>query len=293
MGIGELCALASALSWAISVILFRHSGQTFPPFELNLFKNVLTFALMIPTILIFQGADWPSIPMTEMGLILTSGLIGIGIGDTLYFKALNALGASRTAIAATLFGPFVILLSVSFLGERLFGLQLAGVVLVLAGVVLVNIRRARRQISTAASRHGVTLAVISIFLMAAGIVMVKPALETQPFLWVVFLRIVAGVVGMMLLLLVTRGLSRSWKRIRAPHHWPSVVIGSLMGAYVSMLLWLAGYRYADASIAAVLNETASIWVLVLATIFLHERLSPRQWAGAALAIAGVFTILVG
>jgi hypothetical protein len=41
IGWGEFFALASAVSWALAVVMFRQQGRFLPPFELNLFKNAL------------------------------------------------------------------------------------------------------------------------------------------------------------------------------------------------------------------------------------------------------------
>ncbi|MGB7451172.1 MAG: DMT family transporter, partial [Lysobacterales bacterium] len=126
MGWGELFALASALVWALAVILFRRSGETLPAFELNLFKNFFGLVLLVPTILLVDGLKLPDFTATELLLVFVSGLIGIAVADTWYLKALNMMGASRTGIVSSLFSPFVILLSAVFLGERLVPWQWLG-----------------------------------------------------------------------------------------------------------------------------------------------------------------------
>ena len=55
IGWGEFFALASAFSWAWAIILFRRAGDALPPFELNLFKNLLGFSLVLPTMAFFEG----------------------------------------------------------------------------------------------------------------------------------------------------------------------------------------------------------------------------------------------
>ena len=45
------------------------------------------------------------------------------------------------------------------------------------------------------------------------------------------------------------------------------------------------------AIAAVLNETAAIFIIVLAAIVLKDRLRPVQLVGSAAAIAGVFLVV--
>jgi drug/metabolite transporter (DMT)-like permease len=291
IGLGELYALGCALAWAIAVILFKKSGEHLPPFALNLIKTAMVLPLFAVTILVVEGTTLPSIPLDHLGVILLSGLLGIAAGDTLYFRALNAIGASRIAVAQALYSPFVILLSMLWLGERLGPWQFAGVGLVLAGIVLVTWSRERQSVDARALRIGVAWAVISVFLMALGVVIAKPMLEQHSFLWVVTLRVAAGFVGMFTIAVGRRQLMALWRAYRGVTHWPAIVAGGITGTYISMMMWLAGYKYTQASIAAVLNELAAVFILPLAVIFLRETVQPRQAFGVLLALAGVVLVV--
>lgn len=292
VGLGEFFALAAALGWGVAIILFKLSGRQLGPFALNLYKNTLVLVLLVPTIAVVHGTAWPGIGWWPLAILLFSGFIGIGIADTLYFQALNQLGPSRTAIGGTLLTPGVILLSFTFLGERLSTLQVAGAVLTMVGVGIVNYRRPRQSLDDAAQRRGFWAIVAAMALMAAGIVMTKPLLETEPFLWVVEIRVVGGVAGMLLMGLVQGRLRAVAAEYRAARDWGMTTLAAFVGTYVAMLLWLAGYKYADASIAAVLNETSAVFAIVLAAVFLRERLNRRQWLGSAVAVAGVALVVV-
>jgi drug/metabolite transporter (DMT)-like permease len=59
-----------------------------------------------------------------------------------------------------------------------------------------------------------------------------------------------------------------------------------------MILWLAGYKYTLASIAAVLNETASVFILLLAALWLKEPLTRRSVLGVTLTLGGVALMLL-
>ena len=291
-GLGEFYSLACALVWAIAVVLFKKSGESLAPVPLNLFKNVVGLVLMLLTVLAFTGTAWPDIPPTAVVVALLSGFLGIGLGDTLYFRALNEIGASRMAVAQTLYSPFVIVLSAFYLAERLGLLQLAGVVLVLGGIFLVNNARGGRPVDPAALRRGVLEAAASVFVMAVGIVMAKPLLERYDFLWIVTLRIVGGTLGLFAFMAWRRSGMKVWGAFAGVRHWPHVIAGSVLGTYISMMLWLAGYKYTKASIASVLNEMAAVFILVLAAIFLHDRLKPAQLGGSVVAIAGVLLVVL-
>jgi len=291
-GLGELYSLAAALCWAVAVILLKKSGESLPPFALNLVKNGLCLAALGLTLLVMGPRQWPDIPPLLLAQALVSGAVGIAIADTLYFRALNAIGAARMGVIGTAYSPGVILLAAFFLGERLSPLQLGGVALTLAGIVLVTYAKATDALDAAVLRQGAVLGVLSVLLMAAGVILAKPVLETQDFLWVVTLRVAAGVALMVGIATVRREWSSLLAACRAVSHWPAVVSGSLMGSYVALLFWLAGYKYAEASIAAVINELAAIFIVGLATWLLRERVTVRQLTGGALALAGVLVVVL-
>lgn len=293
MGWGEFFSLASAVTWAVAVILLRRSGESMPPFELNLVKNLLGMALLVPTILWLEGAALPDHTPGEVGIALLSGVLGIAVADTWYLKALNLLGAARTGIVASLYSPFVIVLSALFLGEMLSPVQYGGFLAVLAGILLVTWRRRRREVSDLALRRGAFYGAGAVFLMAVGIVIVKEILETRPFLWTVEIRLVGGVAGMLAVVAVRHGWASLAAEMRRPQPWGSILVGGFLGTYVAMIFWLAGYRLTSASVASVLNETASAWIVLFAWLFLKEPLAPRRIIGLALTMAGVLLMLSG
>ena len=326
MGIGEACSIASALAWSGGVIIYKRLGETLAPLQLNLLKNLIVLALIVPTLALMPGFAWPSLPLTTLVLTLISGVLGIAVADTLYFRALNTHGAARMGIIGNLYSPFVLVLSFAFLSERLTALQGVGFVLVSAGVLLVSRQRAdilttaqntahpcadfvrrcsndllpRRRplrgpdsagnpISPTQLRLGLMYGAGAVALMAVAIVMVKRVLEGQPLLWIVALRLVGGVLGLMAIF-AWRGeplLPRAAPRVR----WRALFLAAFLGQYVSMVLWLAGYKYTKASIAAILNETSSIFIVLLAWLFLHEGMSIRKLVGVACTLSGVAFML--
>ncbi len=288
---GEVFALASALSWALAVIFLRRSGERLPAFDLNLIKNLVGFALMIPTILLFNGVTLPDYSLADVLLVFISGLVGIAVADTWYLHALKLMGASRMGIVANLFSPFVILLSSVFLAEHMGVFQWLGFVLVMAGVLLVTWRVQRAERPAADVRKGAVIGVASILAMAIGVVMIKSILETRPFLWTVELRLLGGVAGMF----VYVGVKHRWHgiiiNIRQPQPWGEILLASFLAAYLSLILWLAGYKLIEASVASVLNQTNGTFIVFLAWLMLGEKISRRKFAGVLLTLGGVTAML--
>lgn len=291
MGLGEFFSITCAVIWALAVVLFKRSGESLAPNDLNLFKNVLTFILLLPVVLLVEGWQAGEITFIQWAVLLLSGVIGIGIADSLYFKALNTLGAGRMGIVASLYSPFVIILSVLFLGEWLVLWQYLGFVLVLGGVLLVSYRRRKAAIDSKHLRMGVVFGALAVLLNAVGVVMVKPTLEQVPFFWAVWIRMFAGAAGLMFILWVRGRLAGLPERMSHHHGWINTISASLLGGMISMMLWLAGYKYTDASTASVLNETASVFIVLFAWLILKEEMNRRKVIGVMLTFSGVMLML--
>ena len=92
--------------------------------------------------------------------------------------------------------------------------------------------------------------------------------------------------------MLVRGRTRvTIEQFRAPHDWLQICTASFLGAYLAILFWLAGYKYTLASIASVLNETSSIFIMLLAWLMLRESLTRRKLLGLVCTFAGVVMML--
>jgi drug/metabolite transporter (DMT)-like permease len=65
-----------------------------------------------------------------------------------------------------------------------------------------------------------------------------------------------------------------------------------VGNYLAMLLWIGGFKYNSASVASILNQTATLFTVVLAVVFLGEKLTGRKLVAVALGFVGSVLVLV-
>ena len=287
---GEFFALITAIVWAMAVILFKKSGENVHPVALNLFKNILALTLFIPTVYIFGENLFRSAAISDYSMLLLSGFMGISLADTFYFIALNSVGAGIVAITACLYSPFIIALSMTFLGERLAGLQFIGVALIILAVIFATYTKKESHIPRNYLIRGIFFGALGTFLNAVAVVMIKPILNTSPLVWVSTYRILGGLIGMILILIFLRERSNILSSLKIRKSWGFLVSSAFMGAYLSMFLWLAGMKFTLTSIAAALNQTSTIFIYILAIFFLKEKFSYRKAWGVAIAMIGVLLV---
>lgn len=263
------------------------------PIGLNLFKDLFALVLFLPTMWLFGETLWRDAPAAEYALLLASGALGIGLGDTFFFKSLNLLGAGLTAIVDCLYSPFIIALSLPVLAEKLTLLQGVGAALVVAAVLAASLEWRKGLISRRDLALGILYGVLGLASMAVGIVMIKPLLERSPLLWATEVRVAGGVAALAVILLFHRRRRAIVSSVFSARGWHYMLGGSFVGAYLAMVFWLAGMKYTQASVAAALNQTANVFIFIFAALLLREPVTRRRTLGIVLGLAGAVLVSFG
>ena len=92
---GIFFAITCAITWAAAVVLFKTASEEMHPIVINACKNWVGTILMIPTVLIFAPFSFSDISQVDLGILIVSGILGIGLADALILKSLEAIGASK------------------------------------------------------------------------------------------------------------------------------------------------------------------------------------------------------
>ena len=173
---GETAALTAAFLWALSSIVYSLLGRKIPPLQLNFLKGMIAIAFLVITIL-WQGnrqVDFSLLPVIFLAL---SGIVGIGLGDTAYFSALNNLGARRTLLMENLSPVMSAFLALVFLGEQLSIKSWCGILLTLLGVAWVISERSPVAIESKQTwRKGIVWGIIAAVTSSIGAVFSRFAL---------------------------------------------------------------------------------------------------------------------
>ncbi len=82
-----------------------------------------------------------------------------------------------------------------------------------------------------------------------------------------------------------------FKVFRPTQAWRFMLPATILGSFLALLCWIAGMKYTQTvGIAAVLNQTSTIMILVLASLFLGEPFTARRVVAATLALAGILLV---
>jgi drug/metabolite transporter (DMT)-like permease len=290
---GTFFALMTAVMWAAAIIFLKRSGETIPPFALNVFRvAVSTVALVLTVVALGQDLTYGA-PLTDYLTLFASGVIAIALSDTLLLMALNRLGAGIMAILDCLYAPFIVLFAFILLGERLGPWQWAGMSLVIVGVLIAARHEPPRGTTARQVLVGSVYGVLAMATVAFGIVIAKPVLERTPVLWATTMRQIGALIVMLPVALIGPGRGRIVRLFRPARNWKYAMPATLLGSYLALIFWIAGMKYSLAGPAAILNQTSSIYVLIFASIFLKEPFTARKVVASVLAIGGIVMVTLG
>jgi len=243
-------------------------------------------------------SDFSRASVTAIAVMALSGVIGISLGDSALFGAMNRLGPRRTGVLFATHALFSAGLGFVLLGERL-GLQAyAGAVVTVVGV-MVAVAWGRRSSEIHAwepqgnSRSGVGLALLAAGCQALGALIAKPVLTGEAAMDPV-LALALRVSAAWLALWLGWALRPSASAAQHPINWTvfgQTALSGWVGMGVGMGLLLWALSLGDVGAVGVLSSISPVMVLPLLWWKFKRIPAWGAWLGAALAVSGTALML--
>jgi drug/metabolite transporter (DMT)-like permease len=160
---GMLAVVLAAIFYAIASVYTRRrltghaivrqaDGTRRPPSpaEISFGSAFSAFVIISVMAVLFERPERGlyAIPASSLGWLamIWLGALGTGVAYLLFFRLIERWGATRTTLVTYVIPVVAIALGFAVLGERLRPLELAGAVLILGGVVMVNANVGQRPL---------------------------------------------------------------------------------------------------------------------------------------------------
>lgn len=310
---GELAALLAAMTWSItSVALTSLSARTAPAVLSAL--RLAAGSIVLLALLLVSGQVSDLQQATTLGLtgVIASGLVGYGLGDTIYIAALRRLGMQRTfPVTMALYIGLTVVAGVVLLDEPFtWGLPL-GAILIGAGIYLVVIQPAGALVQplshvpaaepalsafadvpeaprtgSGTDYFGYLLLLLVGILWAMATVWLAGAKGDLGAIAAGAIRTPAGALSLLAFATMTQrpALLRPFKD---PRHIWAIVLAGIVGTGFGSLMYVYAVVHAGAARTAILSATAPLLALPLSIMFLGERFTGRIGVGTVLCVVGI------
>ncbi|NKC33322.1 DMT family transporter [Falsiroseomonas selenitidurans] len=140
---GDIILVGAGTVWGAFTVLLRR--WQIPALAGNAAMCVLSALVLLPPWLLLGGGVVPEMPwQSSLVQAVGQGVLSSAIATTLYARAGELMGATRTACLTTMVPVAAVLLSVVILGEPLGFAKLAGVVLAVGAMLVAVLFTGRR-----------------------------------------------------------------------------------------------------------------------------------------------------
>lgn len=276
---GAALALASAACISVTFIASKEAMRGLSPLAFTPLWFAAASVWGVGFYLRRTGAKWPDSLSRAARPVLWLGILN-GAANLLLFTAINLGDPTLAAFFSRSETVYSVLLGAAVLHERLRGYQWAGVGIAIIGAGVMTFRSG----PVVWLMLGILL-VSNFFLALSGLV-AKTQVQSVPPLVLSTARTI--LMSFLLGLVGWAAGELAWPDLPA---WGWIAGGSFFGPFLSYVLFYKALQYLDLARGAVIRASQPLFVALYSLALFGTLISPRQFAGGLLMVAGVILML--
>jgi drug/metabolite transporter (DMT)-like permease len=290
---GEIAAIFTSIAFSIGPAFFTLAGRQVGSVVVNRTRLVVAVLLLTATHLILFGQLIPFDAGSDRWIWFTlSGVIGLTLGDAALFQAFVMLGTRLTMLVFSLSPMFSAMLAWWLLAENLTPLQIAGMLVTLAGVAWVVAEQdneAQKSLSSKDYGKGLIFAVLGALGQSIGLITAKFGLAGDfPAISGLVIRMLTAMIAIWIWTAFAREIRTTFQSLRAnTTAVKHILAASFIGPFIGVWLSLVAIQFAKIGIASTLMALPPLFLIPIGYFFFKERITPRAIIGTVIALAGV------
>ncbi len=274
----------TALCWAGNAIAGRLAAGHIAPATLSFLRWSLAFLVILPFAWKHLARDWGAI-RGRLGIMVVLSITGIGAFNTLQYWALEHTQALNMLLLQSASPLVVALWSLILLGVRLTSAQAVGVVLSLAGVLVILLHGDLTTLKNIDFNKGdlIFIVALSIFAYYSVLSLKRPGIHGLSFVAFTFGAGAACLIPLFIWELFTRPLMA----INSANLLTLFYV-ALFPSTLAYLCFNRGVQLIGANRAAPFFHVVPVFGTVMSIVFLGEHPQAFHFLGFALVLTGVF-----
>jgi drug/metabolite transporter (DMT)-like permease len=274
------CLAATWLIWGSTYLAIRFALESFPPYLQMGSRFLVAGAGLALWMRLAQGAAWPTMTQWRNALVVGSLMLGGGMGGVAVAEQTVGSGLVVVFIAVV---PLLIVLVNLFWGVRPGRLEVAGIAVGLAGVLMLT-----RGAGFQASPGGLLAMATACSCWSVGSVLSQRSLPLSPGAMGFASEMLCGGVVLMMLAALTGETFRWPPTPLAGWAWVYLVVFGSLLAFNAYMVLLAR---ASAGLAASYTFVNPVIAMLLGVTFGGEVITTWEWASAGVVLAGVLLLI--
>jgi drug/metabolite transporter (DMT)-like permease len=282
----HLALLGTNIFFALNYVAIKSlvQGNFAKPFAINIIRVAITLILL--WLLFLLRPTKLRIQKKDIKIFILCALLGIALNQMLFVKGLSMTFSVHAALLMLTTPILITVLAAFFLKEKLTANKLIGLLLGIAGAILLISSRKQNQVTASDPLLGDILVLINAVAYTMYMIMVKPLMQTyNP---VAIIRIIFTI-GFFMMLPFCIGEFREVNFAdfdASAITWIFVI--AVPGTFLAYLFNIYGIKVLGASTAGAYIYSQPVFASIFALYFLNETLGWLQLLAAAAIFAGVY-----
>lgn len=297
--IGEFAALGAAVCWTVSSVLYKEALLRVKPVSANIVRCVCT-GLILVVCLVVVGKFWVlmDLPFFAVVLACVSGIVGLGLGDTLYMVSLKLIGVARAVPITCTYPLFNLLLAVFLQGEAVTLYVVFGTVVIVFGVWLISQKGEGRAVKLQRKDlvKGVVSALATAVVWSVSIAMINVAVtlpETGSLDHALAVNAVRVSAVAVFLFASAPVIDRELGFMKMGRRTLFLLVsGGIVALALGWFFLTLSFIHIPESEAVPISSTTPLFATVSGIVFLRERVTVKNVLGAVLVVVGIFLIFM-
>ena len=275
--------LVAVVLWGGTYVVTKNGVEEIPPMLFALLRFGVASLVLVPLALLRGGMTRLPRP-TPWRTLLLMGLTGVGLYYTGFNLALTYTTASQGALVQSSIPAITAIMAALWLQERLSAQRIVGIVLAVAGVLLI-VARTSPDASARSPLIGNLLMFGTVLVWGIYTILAKRVADVD----VIAITACVAVIGTIVLIpaALLEGAYTEWPSISGASWLGIIYLGALASA-LGYLLYGRALRELDASLVGTFVNLAPVIGVVSGVVLLGEAIAPIAILGGVLVLAGVW-----
>lgn len=277
-----LSALSAMAIWSLTFVFFKIANRTCPPFTIVFLRLLMASVFLVVVAIVTRRFE--RIRRKDTGLFIILALVN----PFLYFIAestgLTLISATLTAVIVSTIPLFVPVGAWLFFRERMTLLNVTGLIISFAGVMVVIVER---DLTFRASIPGVLIMFGAVLLAVSYTLLAKRLVRDYNSFTIVTCQNIVGTVLMVPLVLLfdlhkLKGISFDAASVS------SIVYLAVFGSSLAFILFNNSIRLIGAAKTDAFTNIIPVLTAVFAYLVLNEAIDLKKVTGIAIVLSGLF-----
>ncbi len=292
--LGIIAAFLSMLCFGATNVLYKKMSGDISVMDIMFTRMWVSLPIAYLFAFIASGSLIFTIPAESLFPLILSMIIGIIIGDGMYFLSQERIGVARSFPIAMSYPLLVYFLAAMFLGEPVIPQRIIGAVIIVAGVIMIaraeqdeaknDTRWSKKDI-----RIGLALAFLVFFCWAASDVIFQFGLQDVGAAEANFYRVFAASLILVPVFLLTLRGERTFPSRRTIMH---ALLTGIVALGLSLITYSFAVKFVGVTVTVLIIASAPMFTAPLSVIYLEEDVNRNIALGTILTIIGVLMVII-